>query len=323
MTIKLSICIPTFNRAKYICETLESIISQASDEVEIVISDNASTDDTEALVNKYQSQFSNITYFRWGENRGPDRNFLKVVDLAQGSYCWLMGSDDTLASGAIERMLQQMDTGYDIYLCNRMECDIGLKPIRSHRWLTNYGDELFDFNDRQKLVAYLNDAQSLGSVFSYISAIVVRRQAWNDVAFDESFIGSCYSHVYILLSIVLTGAKLKYIVASLVNCRSGNDSFLTSGYSDRVMIDFDGYMKLSSLFEPLGISDIFLNPLRMEHAHIRLLLITCIYQRDCHACVDKLMQCGFPKWKVILLRLSCRFAPKLKKLYTMYKLIKK
>ena len=67
----VSICIPTYNRAKYLKKSIDSIISQPefqNGEVEIVISDNASTDKTEDLVQKYGSEYENIIYFKNSQN---------------------------------------------------------------------------------------------------------------------------------------------------------------------------------------------------------------------------------------------------------------
>ena len=65
----LSICIPTYNSSEYLAETLDSIVSQFIDEdifsqVEIIISDNASPDDTTEIVESYQKNYKNILYFR-------------------------------------------------------------------------------------------------------------------------------------------------------------------------------------------------------------------------------------------------------------------
>ena len=120
MSIKLSICIPTYNRAAFLGEALDSVIRQATDEVEIVVSDNASTDNTEALVREYQARFPRIRYHKNPENLGADRNFLKVVELGEGEYCWLLGSDDALAEGAIAAMLPLLGDA-DVYLTDRTE----------------------------------------------------------------------------------------------------------------------------------------------------------------------------------------------------------
>ena len=68
--IQLSFCITTRNRADFIGEALDSIISQAGDNVEIVVVDGASTDNTTEVVGQYQKKFNNIVYRRLEKNGG-------------------------------------------------------------------------------------------------------------------------------------------------------------------------------------------------------------------------------------------------------------
>ena len=87
-----SICIPTYNRAAFLQETLDSIVAQWDDDLEITVADNASEDDTERLVESYRQRYGSVRYFRWGANQGADRNYLKSVELAAGRYCWAVVS---------------------------------------------------------------------------------------------------------------------------------------------------------------------------------------------------------------------------------------
>ena len=92
----LSICIPTYNRSQYLKKTIDSIIGQEEfkpEDVEIVISDNCSTDDTEIVCKKYTEQYENIKYFKNQENV-RDRNFPLV--LGKGSGVLLKLCNDTL-----------------------------------------------------------------------------------------------------------------------------------------------------------------------------------------------------------------------------------
>ena len=65
--IRLAICIATLNRGAFIGETLESIIRQATDEVEIVVVDGASTDNTEEVVRGFQQRWPRLNYLRLPE----------------------------------------------------------------------------------------------------------------------------------------------------------------------------------------------------------------------------------------------------------------
>ena len=117
MAPELSVCIPTWNRAPYLALLLDSLLPQATDEVEVVVSDNGSDDDTERVVEAYRPRFPRLVYHRWERNMGADRNYLKSVEVASGKYCWLSGSDDLAAPGAVERILRRARAGeHEIYL---------------------------------------------------------------------------------------------------------------------------------------------------------------------------------------------------------------
>lgn len=241
MTIRLSICIPTYNRAAFLGEALDSVIRQATDEVEIVISDNASTDHTEALVRDYQSRFPRIRYHRNPENLGADRNFLKVVEIAQGEYCWLLGSDDALVDGAIETLLSRLGSA-DIYLTDRTNMSFSMDEILDahHKLHGSAAGTAYECDDPHQLLQYFEDAIQIGSFFSYISALIVRRNAWMAQPLIDELIGSCWIHAARAFQMMKAGARLEYLGLPLVLNRCGNDSFQAAvGYTRRRLIDLD------------------------------------------------------------------------------------
>ena len=117
----LSICIPTYNRVGYLRECLDSIITQDEfniQEIEIVISDNASTDDTTILVQEYTGKYPNIIYHRNTENIGAIRNIMNLPNFANGEYIWYLSDDDMLSPIAFSEslpILRQMKI--DFFLC--------------------------------------------------------------------------------------------------------------------------------------------------------------------------------------------------------------
>lgn len=103
----LSICIPTYNRAGYLKKALESIKIQLDsnpllmESVEVVVSDNCSTDNTPEVVESYKKHFKHLTYVASKKNVGFDLNIYSVVKNASGIYCWYLGDDDIIINGAI------------------------------------------------------------------------------------------------------------------------------------------------------------------------------------------------------------------------------
>lgn len=89
----VSICIPTYNSARYLRESLDSVAAQTYRPVEVIIADNASTDDTVVIAREYAEKYG----FRVVEssiNLGPFNNWNRLVSLACGKYVAIYHSDD-------------------------------------------------------------------------------------------------------------------------------------------------------------------------------------------------------------------------------------
>lgn len=103
--ILVSICIPTYNRSAVLKDTLERITSDPAfnDEVELIISDNNSTDNTREVVQTFAKVFSNVHYHR-NEVNIFDRNFQKVLSYAKGDYLKLQNDYISFSQGQLAFM---------------------------------------------------------------------------------------------------------------------------------------------------------------------------------------------------------------------------
>jgi abequosyltransferase len=111
----LSLTIPTFNRAPFLAELLEALLPQfaglEADAAELVISDNASTDNTAEMIASFQARGLAIRYHLQPENIGADGNFLTCLEIARGQYCWVMGDDDLPLPNAIPALISLLEQG--------------------------------------------------------------------------------------------------------------------------------------------------------------------------------------------------------------------
>jgi abequosyltransferase len=301
--MKLSLCIPTYNFGRFLGVVLESVIDQINEDVEVVIVDGGSTDDTAEIVSTYQSRYNNIKFFARNRRVGVDLDLAKTVELASGEYCWFISADDKVKQGAIERILEEIESKADIYLCNRTECNINLKPLRDRFWLSRgLGDKAFDLSNKRIFLNYLNNAHSIGALFSYCSSIIFKREKWNSVAYNDKFTGSGYAHVHRLFSFLTVGCQLKYIRTALVFCRLDNDSFLDKGKVKRFLLDIDGYNLLAdSLFlDDPEIKKAFLRVVAREIRDHYLIEIRSLVENDdkWQEIKDKLLAVGFNRFKV-------------------------
>lgn len=109
----LTIAIPTYNRAAFLSDLLESLFVQVEkySEVELIISDNHSTDMTQEVIRSYKARGLKITAHRNAENIGADRNFLKLFNAAKGKYFWLIGDDERLMPHTLAKLLPILHAG--------------------------------------------------------------------------------------------------------------------------------------------------------------------------------------------------------------------
>jgi glycosyltransferase involved in cell wall biosynthesis len=114
----VSIGVPVWNGERFLAQALDSALRQDYPALEIVISDNASTDGTAAIARSYAERDPRVRYHRNPENVGVGRNFQKVVTLASGPYFTWLAHDDLLSS---ERYLSEtvgfLEEHRDVVLC--------------------------------------------------------------------------------------------------------------------------------------------------------------------------------------------------------------
>jgi len=89
----VSICIPTYNSARFLRECIDSIVKQTYPNKEIIISDNASTDETEKIAKEYVKKYK-IKYYRNEKNFGVGTNCNRCIELANGEFIAIYHSDD-------------------------------------------------------------------------------------------------------------------------------------------------------------------------------------------------------------------------------------
>jgi glycosyltransferase involved in cell wall biosynthesis len=214
MSAKLSICITTYNRGNVICETLNSIVMQLTSDVEIVVVNGASPDNTHEIMEDYQQRHpGKIRYFREEKNSGFDADLDKAVDYASGEYCWLMSDDDILKPDAIKRVLSELDGRNDLLVVNfeirTADMTKVISPGGFFKFTTDrhYNAE----NNHDMFSETMNQLTYLGSV-------VIKRDVWQSRE-RKNYYGTMFVHVGVIFqSPPITHAKAIVKPVIVIRC---------------------------------------------------------------------------------------------------------
>lgn len=214
MNIKLSICIATFKRGAFIAQTLDSIIKQIQRNVEIVVVDGASPDNTSEVLSHYVAQYPFITYHRETENSGVDADYDKCVSYAKGEYCWLMPDDDLMLDGAIKAVLESCDGSNDLVIANA--------SVRDNTLTNTYHDSLLNMSDSKEYTSStINEFYSTCiGYLSFIGGVVTKRNFWLNRD-RKTYYGSAFVHIGVLLQ-EPAPSKVSVIAQPLIAIRYGN-----------------------------------------------------------------------------------------------------
>lgn len=188
---KLSICITTFNRATFIGETLESILTQLTNDCEVVVLDGGSTDDTERVVSEYARRFERLRYIRQDTNNGFDCDCDRVVELASGQYCWLMTDDDQLKPGAVAAVLQALCRDLSLVIVNMEIKNLDMSKLLQPCVLDFESNRVYGPEETDRLFT------EVGDHLQYVGCVVIRRAIWLGRE-RQRYYGSWFIHLGVI-----------------------------------------------------------------------------------------------------------------------------
>lgn len=217
--LPLTLCVPTYNRRPYLQRCVESIldaVSRCGAEIELLISDNASSDDTQAYLADLATRVDYLRVIRQVENIGGERNFRALVKAASGKCVWVIGDDDLLEPAAVSEVLRRILDGASCVVCNYSVWDKDLTRVIAARGLQPKRDLRIDSK---------NAAMSLfGLNLGYISSVVIDRSLFLTLgeADYESLTSYGFPFMYAAFAGLAVECNLAYIAVPIVVNRSGN-----------------------------------------------------------------------------------------------------
>ncbi len=196
--VKISIGIPTYNGEKYLAQSIESVLTQLLEDpgqqIEILVSDNTSTDETGAIAKRYVEKFPHIVRYTCNsQNIGYDRNVDNLFKVAKGEYLWLLGDDDMLMPGALQKLFSVIARYSDIAIFCLSPSFLNIENEKK-TWNRQFETDIL-CNDGNEFLQ-----RSLWST-SAVSSLCIRRMDWNAESLDR-YIGSQWIHIGGMLEIM-------------------------------------------------------------------------------------------------------------------------
>lgn len=303
--MRISFNIPTYNRAKYLKQNLDILTAQIKElhkeeEVEINISDNASTDDTKQVSESCiaANPQLHISYHCNEKNLGPDGNFIAAMRLASGEYSLLWGDDDFLKDFGLSRIFELTEYGdkndIQLMLSSTSLYDKDGKYNGEKLFLRDDIDALtVDFSDLNQARAYFFLLKDMGGMLSFISDVIYKTSIISEIPFDDDFMGTHYAFLCFWWGWLSKGKKMHYSSKSFL--KETIQYQPAYGYGvDRVMVDYKGYTLIANKFFAKGtLKKDFLSA--FQNLHELLCVKYLVYgerEKYNRLLVPKLKECG-------------------------------
>jgi len=213
----LSISIPTYNRAEYLDMNLKQLsnelISVSHVEIEIIVSDNSSTDNTEQVVQKFIKEGLSVRYYRNSENLGWGKNFFQCFNLSTGKYVLLLGDDDFLYDGVLSKIVNNLMSG-----------EYGIVFLKPYGFDNNFQKEYPGSFGKTILYNNRNDFLiKMGPSITLLSACIINKSLISD--FNTSAINpGNFAHLHLILYAIKKSACNLYVGTYCIGSKRNNSS---------------------------------------------------------------------------------------------------
>lgn len=169
----VSVVLPVYNEETYLADTIDSILAQSHTDFELILSDNASTDGTEAICREKAGQDSRIRYSRHETNVGGIQNFWLSLRKCRGEFFVSAGGHDRWAPNFVEACLRPLKDNPDVVMA-----------YSAARWLEEgdcIGDRIADPLDTRSMTTTRRFLEVIRNIHSYAIYGMYRRSVFEKI----------------------------------------------------------------------------------------------------------------------------------------------
>ena len=186
-SLKVSVIIPNYNHARYLSKRIESVLNQSLRNIEVILMDDCSPDNSRDIIADYAAQDSRIRVVLNEQNSGSTfKQWNKGIGLATGEYVWLAESDDYADPEFLATLVSRLDANPAVVLayCNSYSVDEHSEPMPTPTWepfLSDLDAELWKHDFTRPGLDLVRRFMSFRNIIPNASAVVLRRSTLTQV----------------------------------------------------------------------------------------------------------------------------------------------
>lgn len=219
---KVSVIIPNYNHSEFLGERLDSVLYQSFDSIEVIVLDDASTDDSEKVILKYKEKYpEKIRYIKNKSNSGNVfKQWKKGIDQCQGDYIWICESDDSAETDFLEKLVPQFDDlSVMVAFCKVQFID---KDSQEMEGLDAYRERaepnVWDTNRSGPAAAWFSGAFSVHNIIPNVGGCLIRRQKIQESIWETAQSFNILGDWFLYLSLS-RGGKIAYVPSAITYFR--------------------------------------------------------------------------------------------------------
>ena len=213
--LTIGILIPVYNVADYVEECIESILAQIDTRASILIMNDASTDNSAAIIKRFENH-PQVQIFDATHNRGLSATRNALFDMAQTEYIWFIDSDDVMYEGAYKSVMSQIEKLNSDVLCADYVSLRGKKEVKKKAFIGKANKNYI--NKRNSFLDNIIENNS-----NHVWNKVFRRQVIQDIRFKE---GLNFEDILYMTDISLKSFQYSYLKQPVIKYREREGSIL-------------------------------------------------------------------------------------------------
>ena len=265
----VSICIPVYNGAKYIRETIQSALNQSFSDFEILIIDDQSTDESDAIISEYENIDSRLFFYRNSKRLGLVGNWNECIKRARGKWIKFIFQDDLLAPNCLEKMIGfvlKSESKENVIFCQRKFIFENIDSLDEYERRMQKKKFYWDIYPNKTCITPTDTMKIITrwagrNIFGEPSSYLIHRKVFDQLGlFDNSFHHICDLEYWLRIGV---NSRMLTIPETLVYFRVHGQS--TTSFNRREKWLQMRYLEKVRLFRKF-MNDFYYAPLREEMA---------------------------------------------------------